>query len=67
MIKFNFTLSDIDAENFMTLLKSNINFNNEKIQDEMLNDNEFVINAYKRDNEYINSLIEIVRQGIEHI
>ena len=55
MIHFDFTVDDVDAENIISILRSQISHNNLK----MLSDIDEIDRAYyERDNEYIEGLIK---------
>lgn len=59
MIHFDFTVTDIDAENIFSMMRERIDTNNMKII-EMLGKTgqEHYIEAYRRDNEYVEDLIK---------
>lgn len=60
MIHFDFTVSDVDAENIMEIMRDRINHNNLRII-EMIGEPEVDkqgIAAYRRDNEYVEELIK---------
>lgn len=60
MIRFDFTVSDADAENIMEIMRDRINHNNLRIF-EMIGEPEMYkqsIAAYRRDNEYVEDLIK---------
>jgi len=58
MIHFDFVLSDVDAENLMSLFGTAIGNDNNQIMKEMVKDDHDVdiIKAYKRDIEYLKEL-----------
>ena len=63
MIHFDFTVSDVDAENIFSMMRERINANNMKIIDHMAQSvtqdgHEEYIKAYRRDNEYVEELIK---------
>lgn len=59
MIHFDFTVSDSDAENIMEIMRNQITQNNLRIIEMMTyDDKEHYIEAYRRDNEYIEGLIK---------
>ncbi len=59
MIHFNFTVSDVDAENIISVMRHRIVLNNQQIV-EMIGKpgQEEYIDAYRRDNEYVEGLIK---------
>jgi hypothetical protein len=58
MIHFNFTVSDADAENIFTILNNQIVHNHAKMVKLVANGDEYnMLEAYERDNEYIEELI----------
>ena len=59
MIHFDFTVTDIDAENIFSMMRERINANNMRII-EMIGKTgqENYIEAYRRDNEYVEELIK---------
>jgi hypothetical protein len=59
MIHFEFTVSDVDAENIFSMMRDRINANNMEII-EMIGKlgKEDYIAAYRRDNEYVEGLIK---------
>lgn len=59
MIHFDFTVSDADAENIFSIMRDRILHNNQQII-EMIGKagKEDYIAAYRRDNEYVEDLIE---------
>lgn len=59
MVKFDFTVSDADAENIMEIMRNQIMQNHSKITSLMCEiGQEHYIEAYKQDNEYIEGLIK---------
>lgn len=62
MVKFDFTVTDADAENIMEIMRNQIMHNNQHILELMADPNyptqEHYIEAYKQDNEYIVGLIK---------
>jgi hypothetical protein len=63
MIHFDFTVSDVDAQNILQIMRERINANNVKIIDHMVQvlvqeGHEDYIAAYRRDNEYVEGLIQ---------
>lgn len=63
MIHFDFTVSDADAENIFSMMRDRISANNMKILDHMAQSitqdgHEVCIEAYRRDNEYVEELIK---------
>ena len=63
MIRFDFTVSDVDAQNILQIMRERINANNVKIIDHMVQvlvqeGHEEYIAAYRRDNEYVEGLIQ---------
>ena len=59
MIHFDFTVSDADAENIMEIMRNQISQNHRKITSLMYEiGKEHYIEAYKRDNEYVEGLIK---------
>ena len=60
MIHFDFTVSDVDAENIMEIMRDRINHNNLRIMDMMTQPgrHEQTIQAFRRDNEYVEELIK---------
>ena len=59
MIHFDFTISDADAENIFSMMHDRIVEKNMRIMKIMSenNNNEQRIEAYRRDNEYVEELI----------
>lgn len=57
MIHFDFSLEDVDAENLFRIIRSEIDYNNIKIVDAIANGDEQTVLMYRRDNEYIKSLL----------
>ena len=58
MINFNFTVSDVDAENIFTILNNQIHRNREEMLELMVKGDEHNMRgAYERDNEYVKELI----------
>ena len=59
MIHFDFTVTDVDAENIFSMMRERINANNMRII-EMIGKTgqENYIEAYRRDNEYVEELIK---------
>jgi hypothetical protein len=58
MIHFNFTVSDTDAENIFTILNNQIVHNHAKMVKLVANGDEYnMLEAYERDNEYIEELM----------
>jgi hypothetical protein len=59
MIRFDFTVSDADAENIFSIMRDRILHNNQQII-EMIGKygKEDYIAAYRRDNEYVEDLIK---------
>jgi hypothetical protein len=58
MIHFNFTVSDADAENIFTILNNQIVHNHAKMVKLVANGDEYnMLEAYERDNEYIEELM----------
>jgi len=60
MIRFDFSVSDADAENIFQIMRERINHNNWHILgiiDEP-EKNEKIIAVYRRDNEYVEGLIK---------
>lgn len=59
MIHFDFTVSDSDAENIMEIMRNQITQNHLRIQSMMYEiGKEHYIEAYRKDNEYIENLIK---------
>lgn len=60
MIHFDFTVSDADAENIMEIMRDRIIDNNMRIMNLMTHPcrPEQTIQAYRRDNEYVEELIK---------
>ncbi len=60
MIHFDFTVSDADAENIMEIMRDRIINNNMRIMDLMTQPDrhEQTIQAFRRDNEYVEELIK---------
>ncbi len=60
MIHFDFNVSDADAENIFSMMRDRIVENNMRIMKMMSenNNNEQRIEAYRRDNEYVEELIK---------
>ena len=59
MIHFDFTVSDSDAENIMEIMRNQITQNHLRIQSMMYEiGKEHYIEAYRKDNEYIEGLIK---------
>ena len=63
MIRFDFTVSDVDAQNILQIMRERINANNVKIIDHMVQvlvqeGHEEYIAEYRRDNEYVEGLIK---------
>lgn len=60
MIRFDFTVSDVDAENIMEIMRGRIIDNNMRIMNLMTHPMppEQTIQAYRRDNEYVEELIK---------
>lgn len=60
MIHFDFTISDAEAENIFSMMHDRIVENNMRIMKIMSenNNNEQRIEAYRRDNEYVEELIK---------
>jgi hypothetical protein len=59
MIRFNFTVSDADAENIFSIMCDRISTNNMRIIDLMGKPGqEHYIGAYRQDNEYVEGLIK---------
>lgn len=64
MIKFEFVVSEIDAENIMSLFQSDVNRINERIMDEMCSDrvdSERVIQNYREQIVYMRELKDKVK------
>ena len=59
MIRFDFTVSDADAQNIFQIMRDRIMMNNQQII-EMIGKpgKEDYIAAYRRDNEYVEGLIQ---------
>jgi len=58
MIHFNFTVSDADAENIFTILNNQNDHNHAKMVKLVANGDEYnMLEAYERDNEYIEELM----------
>jgi len=59
MIHFDFTVSDVDAQNILQIMRDRILHNNQQII-EMIGKSgkEDYIAAYRRDNEYVEDLIK---------
>ena len=58
MIHFDFTVSEADAENIFSIIRNQILLNNQKIIDLIGKPGqEHYIEAYRRDNEYVEKLI----------
>lgn len=59
MIHFDFTVSDVDAENIMEIMRNQITQNHCRITSLMCEiGKEHYIEAYKQDNEYVEGLIK---------
>ena len=59
MIHFDFTVSDVDAENIFSVMRHRIVLNNMEIIELIgKTEQEHYIEAYRRDNEYIEELIQ---------
>lgn len=56
MVKFEFTLSDADAENLFGCVNSSIGRSNEKILDAMAEQDYALVRAYTADIEYLKEL-----------
>ena len=59
MIHFDFTVSDVDAENILQIMRHHIAMNNKQII-EMISKpgQEEYVTAFRRDNEYVEELIK---------
>ena len=59
MIHFDFTVSDVDAENIFSVMRHRIVLNNMEIIELIgKTGQEHYIEAYRRDNEYVEELIK---------
>ena len=68
MIKFNFELDDIDAENLSDIIRLQIDRNNMRIIDCIADGDNELIDYYKRDNEYVKYLLsKVFKKGNENV
>jgi len=68
VIKFNFELGDVDAENLSDIIRSQIDRNNMRIIDCIADGDNELIDYYKRDNEYIKYLLsKIFNKGDKNV
>ena len=60
MIHFDFTVSEVDAENIMEIMRDRIIYNNMQIMNLMTQPgrHEQTVQAFRRDNEYVEELIK---------
>jgi len=66
MIYFNFKLEDADAENLFSLIGNAIADNHMKIQTAMIDNNQALIDAYKKDIEYLSNLkLKLTNTNVE--
>ena len=63
MVKFSFELSDMDAENFMSLLRYRIGDYHMRIQEEIIKGDADMIAFYKASIEYTEQLCNTVSKG----
>ncbi len=67
MIAFHFVVEDVDAENILSIMRERISQNNLRIMDAIIAKDENLITAYKRDSEYIEGLINTMKNSMERV